>query len=358
METLFLSRLIGHFKRLTSALFPLAGALQNINSPLSFDPVSLITLFFDSAEKDLVARSGDLNLLSWFGLFANPSTVWCEYGTMYPDQGLRYYVPDAMLTSTIEVAQVHEFLLRLASGRKNCGIVIRLQPSSHFSSWKSSPWVWMARPLLPCVLLIIAGLSQDFWALGAIGCLLLGQTMGIAQARLDSSRQKRSSVVGNENQPDSEQVSTIFLANNVTILVKSSGDIFREGVSSISCEKSEKPVVVEILTILIFMAGVLMVGFSQINFKITYLVGHASQAVVIAFANGSKLNICSVNGVTWQVENHEEPLERRRNAYTWVTRNTNSREVAWLKEFIYNPNFLVELVREEVKKDDIKKDDI
>jgi predicted metallopeptidase len=134
-------------------------------------------------------------------------------------------------------------------------------------------------------------------------------------------------------------------------------NIFREGVSSISCEKSEKPVIVEILTILIFMAGVLMVGFSQINFKITYLVGHASQAVVIALANGSKLNICSVNGVTWQVENHEELLERRRNAYTWVTRNTNSREVAWLKELIYNPNFLVELVREEVKKDDIKKDD-
>ena len=94
------------------------------NSPLSFNPVSLITLFFDSAEKDIVARSGDLNLLSWFGLFVNPSTVCCDYGTMYPDQGLRHYVPDAMLTSTIEVAQVHEFLLRLAGGRKNCGIII------------------------------------------------------------------------------------------------------------------------------------------------------------------------------------------------------------------------------------------
>jgi hypothetical protein len=323
--------------------------LQNINSSLSFDPVSLITLFFDSAEKDLVARSGDLNLLSWFGLFVNPSTVWCEYGTMYPDQGLRYYVPDAMLTSTIEIAQVHEFLLRLAGGRKNCGIVIRLQPSDQLSSLKSSPWVWMARPLLPCVLFIIAGFSLDFWAFGAIGCLFLGQTIGIAQTRLDSSRRKRSSVVGNESQP--EQVSTFFLANNVTVLVKSPGDLFREGVSSIFCEKLEKPVVVEILTILIFMAGVLMVGFSQINFKITYLLGHAVQAVVIALASGSKLNICSVNGVTWEVENHEEPLERRRNAYTWVTRNTNRRDVAWLKELIYNPDSLVELVGGEVKGD-------
>ena len=351
---IFLSQLIGHFKQLATALFP--GALlvdmplQNINSPLSFDPVSLITLFFDSAEKDLVARSGDLNLLSWFGLFVNPSTVWCEYGSLYPDQGLRYYVPDAMITSTIEVAQVHEFLIRLAGGRKNCGMIVRLEPSSQLSSWKSSPWVWMARPLLPCVLLIIAGLGLDFWALGAIGCLLLGQTIGIAQTRLDNLRHKRSSVVVDENQP--EQVSAFFLANNVTILVKSPGDLFRQGVSSIFCEKLEKPVVVEILTIIIFMAGVLMVGFSQINFKITYLVGHAVQAVVIAaVGNGSKLNNCSVNGVTWQVENHEEPLERRRNAYIWVTKNTNRREVTWLKELIYNPSSLVELVREEVKKD-------
>ena len=146
-------------------------------------------------------------------------------------------------------------------------------------------------------------------------------------------------------------MTTFFLANNVTILVKSPRRLFIQGVPSTFCEKLEKPVVVEMLTILIFMAGVLMVGFSQINFKVTYLLGHAVQAVVIALANGSKLDICSVNGVTWQVENHEEPLERRRNAYTWVTKNTNRREVAWLKELIHNPNSLVELVREEVKKD-------
>ena len=318
--------------------------LRNIKSSLSFDPVSFITLFLDSAEKNLVARTGDLNLLSWFGLFANPSTVWCEYGTMYPDQGLRYYVPDAMLTSTIEVAQVHEFLLRLSSGRKNCGIVIRLKPSSQLSSWKGSPWVWIARPLLPCVLLIIAGLCLDFGGFGAIGCLLLGQTIGIAQTRLSSSRQKRSSVVKDENQP--EQVTAFFLANNVTIVVKSTGDLFRQGVSSIFCEKLEKPVVVEMLTILIFMAGVLM--YSHIIFKVTYLVGHAVQAVVIALANSSKLHICSVNGVTWQVENHEEALEHRRNAYVWVTRNTNCHEVTWLVQLMNNPNSLMELVRDDV----------
>ena len=317
------------------------------NSPLSFNPVSLITLFFDSAEKDLVARSGDLNLLSWFGLFVNPSTVCCDYGTMYPDQGLRHYVPDAMLTSTIEVAQVHEFLLRLAGGRKNCGIIIRLQPSSQLSSWKSSPWVWMERPLLPCVLLIIAALSLDFWAFVAIGCLLLGQKIGIARTRLESLRQKRNSVVKDENhQP--EQVTAFFSANNVTILVRSPEDLFRQGVSSIFCDILEKPVFVEMLTVLIFMPGLLMVGFLHINFKATFLLGHAVQAVVIALAKGSKLNLCSVNGVTWQVENHEEPLGRRRNAYIWVTRNTNRREVAWLKELIYNPNSLVELVRKEV----------
>ena len=323
---------------------------QNINSPISFDPVlSLIaTLFLDSPEKDLVARTGDLNLISWFGLFVNPTTVWREYGAMYPDQGLRYYVPDAMLTSTIEVAQVHEFLLRLARGRRNCGITIRLQPSTQLSSWKSSPWVWIARPLLPCVLLVIAGLSNvDIWAFGAIGCLLLGQTIALARTRMDSSRQERKSVVAYENQP--EQVTTFFLANNVTILVKSPGVLFRQGVSSIFCEKLETPVAVKMLTILIFMVGVLMVGFSHIYFKVTYLFGHAVQAVVIALANGSKLTVCSVNGVTWQVENHEEPLEHRRNAYVWVTRNTKLREVTWLEQLMNNPKSLVELVSQEVK---------
>ena len=54
-----------------------------------------------------------------------------------------------------------------------------------------------------------------------------------------------------------------------------------------------------------------MVGFSHIYFKATYILGHAVQAVIIALANGSKLKVCNVNGVTWQVENHEEPLEHR-----------------------------------------------
>jgi hypothetical protein len=322
---------------------------QNINSSLLFDPISLITLFLDSPEKDLLARTGDLNLLSCFGLFVNPSTVWREYGTMSPDQGLRYYVPDAMITSTIEVAQVHEFLLRLACGRKNCGIIIQLQPSSKVSLWKSSPWVWMARPLLLCVLLVVAGLCDlTLWGFGAIGCLLLGQTIGIARTRLDGSRQERKSVVAYENQP--EQVTTFFLANDVTILVRSHGDLFRQGVSSIFCQKLEKPVAVKTLTIIIFIMGVLMVGFSPTFFKVTYLLGHAVQAVIIALANASKLKICSVNGVTWQVENHEEPLEHTRNAYVWVTRNTNHREVTWLAQLMNIPKSLVELVREEVEK--------
>ena len=97
----------------------------------------------------------------------------------------------------------------------------------------------------------------------------------------------------------------------------------------------------EMLTILIFIVGVLMVGFSQINFKV-YLLGHAVQAVVIALAYGSKLNICNVNGVTWQVEKHEEP---RRDAYVWVS---NRREVAWLVQLMNNPKSLVELVHEDV----------
>ena len=346
--------------------------LRNIITPLSFDPVSLITLFFDSAEKDLVARSGDLNIVSWFGLFVNPTTVWCEYGTMYPGQGLRYYVPDIMLTSTVEVAQVHEFLLRLALGRRNCGIVMNLKPSSQFSSWKKSPWVWRARPILPCVLLVMAGVSLDFWAFGAIGCLLLGQTMGIAQTRMDGWRQKRDSSYGHNKQPtpstdnkqpttsadtekntasvDTEQKTAFFLANNVTIVVQSPGLLFKQAVSSIDCEKLEKPVVVEMLTILLSMAGVLMVGFSNTNFKITYLIGHALQAVIIALANASKLSGCSVNGVTWQVEGDEEELGFRRDAYVWVTMKMKSRQVKWLKELIHNPDSLVESISKKLPK--------
>jgi len=344
--------------------------LQNIITPLSFDPISLITLFFDSAEKDLVARSGDLNILSWFGLFVNPTTVWCEYGAMYPDQGLRYYLPDQMLTSTVEVAQVHDFLLRLARGRRNCGIVIKLKPSSQSSSWKASPWVWSVRPILPCVLLIMAGASLDFWAFGAIGCLLVGQTLGIARTRMDGWRQKRDSPNGHQEQAtasadnkqaaasadtehytalaDTEQKTAFFLANNVTIVVQSHGNLFKQAVSSIDCEKLEKPVVVEMLTILISMAGVLMVGFSNINFKVTYLIGHALQAVLIALANASKLNGCSVNGVTWQVEGDEEKLSRRRDAYIWVTMQMKSRQVNWLKELIHNPDSLVERISNEL----------
>ena len=80
----------------------------------------------------------------------------------------------------------------------------------------------------------------------------------------------------------------------------------------------------EVLTILKFMAGLPMVGFSHINFKVTYLLGHAVQAMLITLAKGSKLDVFSVNGVTWQVEYHEEPLEHRKDAYIWVTKKQES----------------------------------
>ena len=56
---------------------------RNINkSSLSFNPVLFITL--NSPEKDLVAKTGDLNLQSWFGLCTNMPCTWIKVlGTMF-----------------------------------------------------------------------------------------------------------------------------------------------------------------------------------------------------------------------------------------------------------------------------------
>ena len=101
---------------------------------------------------------------------------------------------------------------------------------------------------------------------------------------------------------------TILFLASVTTFVKSTGDLFRQGVSSIFCEKLEKPVVVEMLMILIFIAGVLMAGFS-LHFAGKF------QSYVPTWTCSASGGICSVNGVTWQFENHEEVLEHRRNEY-------------------------------------------
>src|SRR5579862_3125536 len=49
--------------------------LPAINSTISLDPVSLVTLFFDAAEKALIERSGDLTVTACVGLFVNPTTA-------------------------------------------------------------------------------------------------------------------------------------------------------------------------------------------------------------------------------------------------------------------------------------------
>jgi hypothetical protein len=163
--------------RLTEAnqYFKRGWKLPEINTNVSLDPVSLITLFFDDAEKDLVRRSGDLTLLSCLGLFVNPTTAWSEYGSLYPGQGVRYYNPRRQLTSTVEVTQVHNYITKLADDRENTGIIITLYPRRRCII-PTVEWL-LIRPLILFSIIFIAAASLDYIALGAIGALLIGQAM-------------------------------------------------------------------------------------------------------------------------------------------------------------------------------------
>jgi hypothetical protein len=158
-----------------------SGPLKEIQTTVSLDPISLITLFFDSAEKDLLDRTGDMTLLSCFGLFVNPSTTWYHYHPPHALSGLRYYNPKAKITSTIEVLQVNSFLVALAAPLRETGVVVWVKPIRRRLWWPQTfSFEWMViRPLSLILLLCVAGLSGDLLAIAAIGTLLLGQSIAI-----------------------------------------------------------------------------------------------------------------------------------------------------------------------------------
>src|SRR5436190_13299487 len=53
-----------------------------------------------------------------------------------------------------------------------------------------------------------------------------------------------------------------FLANNVTAIVKSQGDLFIQACSSLGYKKLERPILFEVYSIVMFMAGILLVTIS------------------------------------------------------------------------------------------------
>ena len=293
--------------------------LPELQSTISLDPVSLITLFLDAPEKELIHRSGDLTVLSCLGLFANPTTAWGEYGTLYPGQGVRYYNPERCLTSTIEVAQVHNYLTRLANGYKDIGIVVDLSLKKKSCSM-SFEWV-IIRPFVLVGMVFVAAASRDFLGLGALGALLFGQAIVVTKTIIDGN----SKIV----EDTTKESNIFFLANNVTIIVKSHGELFIHACSSLQYKKIERPVSFEVCSTVLFMAGVLLVGIADLNFKVAYLAGHAIQAILLAFCSSRVLGTQTLNRVNW----HVKPviaLKRRRDAYVWATRETSG-NTDWLR---------------------------
>jgi hypothetical protein len=296
--------------------------LPAINSSVSLDPVSLITLFFDAAEKALIERSGDLTVTACAGLFVNPTTAWSEYGTLYPGEGVRYYNPKRTLTSTVEIAQVHKFVTRLAVGRKNVGFIVNLYPRKRVLALSFS-WL-VIRPFTLLAILFVAAASRDFIALSAIGALIVGQTIVI----LNTIRDGTTKTI--ENNASLEK-NVFFLANNVTVIVESYGRLFVQACSSQEYKKAEKPVLLEVLSTLVFMTGVLLLGIAGLNSKIAYLVGHALQAIMLSFHSNDVLGTRTLNRITWEVGKPVDRLiRRRREAYLWATEETTG-NTDWLR---------------------------
>jgi hypothetical protein len=263
------------FVTIASTLPLTAGAatstpMKEIQTSLSLDPLSLITLFFDSAEKDLLDRTGDMSLLTCFGLFVNPSTTWYHYHPPHAVSGLRYYNPQTKITSTIEVQQVNSYLVALASSLKGVGVVVRVKPIQHKIWWPTAFSVeWgVIRPLALCILICVAGLSKDLWAITAISTLLLGQSIAIFKTVRDGR-------VRTEGRIQGPQTNIFFMPDNVTFIVKCSGGLFVDAMAS---ARPRHPTFLRTLTTLIFMGGIILVGFTGINFKIAYLLVHAFQA--------------------------------------------------------------------------------
>lgn len=292
----------------------------NILSPNSLDPVSLITLFFDAPEKELLARSGDFTLLSCLGLFVNPTTAWNEYGTLYPGEGIAYYNPQRSLTSTVEIRHVHNYITRLSDGRRNQGLAVRLYPRKRAIE-ATFEWAFI-RPLMLFGVTFVASISGDFTALSAVATLLLGQAIVISHCIKDGKTKTM-------NEDDPLEKNVFFLANNVTVIVESHGKLFVDACSNLGYNKLEKPLPLEIISTLIFMMGILLVGDAGLNFKIAYLVGHALQAIALSFYSKKVLYTRTLNRVTWEIGKSIQRLERRRDAYLWATEQTSG-NVEWL----------------------------
>lgn len=307
--------------------------LREIISDLDLDPVSLITLFFDEPEKELLDKSGDLTLLSGLGLFVNPSTLWNEYKTLLPGQGLEYYNPGKSIKSSIESHQVNTFIVTLGNGHRNKGLIVDLYAlPGRRSLWfpKDPSWEWwLLRPLMLAALIVIAGVSEDFWGIGAIGALLLGQFVAISKSVLDAKK------LPQEGDNKEIQTNVFFLSNNVTMIVRCRGDLFRQGTSHLT-SRTNDPVVWRIITTITFLAGILFVGFTELNFKIAYLSAHALQAILIAIASKQPVEErVIINRTVWeQTANKEAPkLERRREAYVWACKATGVMNTKWLQEW-------------------------
>jgi hypothetical protein len=211
--------------------------VSELNSKISLDPVSLITLFFDSAEKDLLDRTGDMTLLSCFGLFVHPRTVWNEYVMLHPSAGLTYYNPEKVITSTVEVRQVNAYLTALASKHRDCGIVVRVKPLDKKCWWPNTPTrEWLVfRPCCLAILVCIAIICRDAMAVGAVGALLIGQSIAIVKSVYDGQ-------VIEQGDSREEQTNIFFLANRVTAAVKCKGGLFYRSMSS---PRGECPVIVK-----------------------------------------------------------------------------------------------------------------
>ena len=335
--------------------------LPPIISEFSLDPVSLITLFFDEPEKELLNKSGDLTLLSGFGLFVNPSSLWNEYRILLPGQGLEYYNPGKHIRSTIENQQVNLFLTALGNGYKNRGIIIDLYPlTGQRSLWwpKHLGWEWwLLRPLMLFALILIAGLSEDYWGIGAIVALLFGQLIAISISISDGisslSVKSKDEDIRNKDRKDPQlQYNVFFLHNNVTMIIRCPGDLFRRATSHFASRRDD-PVFWKIITTITFLLGILLVGFTTLNFKIAYLTAHAVQAILIALASGRPVdkNVI-INRTQWEQTSDPNPkyINRRRVAYVWACQVMGVDDTEWLKDWDLARGPTLDYVNEQLKK--------
>jgi hypothetical protein len=310
----------------STILFP-RWKLADLPLSISLDPVSLITLFLDDAEKDLMHRSSDMTWVCCFGLFANPTTAWIEYGTLPPGQGLRYYNPQRGLTSTIEIGQVNSCVAQFADGRRDAGLIVRLthqRPSIYDST---AEWL-IIRPLILLGIVIVVGMSQDYIAMTAIISILMGQTLVVACTIKDRT------TVFNVPAYDPIERNVFLLANNVTVIVESPSTLFVKACSSRGYKKMERPTMTQVLATQFFMIGVLLVGVAGLNSKIAYLVGHIVQAVLIALLNKRALKSRTLNSLRWEVyqSTTRGSIKRRREALLWASEHTSG-NAEWLKLF-------------------------